>query len=276
MFWQWSLKLVPAAVAQLQRQALLEVAGEHARRVELLDAGEHLLGFLPAKRIQLSLQRVDLFALLLEAGADPSHIMDSLRDIERAVTELGFVGVHLYPQWFGEAPDHAKYYPFYAKCVELDVPIMLQVGHCLDYMRDRVLPSVGRPIALDQVAIDFPDLKLIGIHLGWPWTEEMIAVSYKHRNVYICADAYGPKHWPKEFVHYADRWRPEKALWGSDWPAVDPVRSVREVEDLGMGEDSKRKFLRDNAIRLFKLEGRLGAPADGAAPAGSSLAGQSS
>ncbi|GAA4012845.1 amidohydrolase family protein [Streptomyces plumbiresistens] len=191
------------------------------------------------------------------AGADASRISESLRDIERAVTEFGFVGVHLLPHWFGEAPDHAKFYPFYAKCVELDVPIMMQVGHCLDYQRDRVLPSVGRPITLDRIAIDFPELRLIGIHVGWPWTEEMIAVAYKHENVYIAGDAYAPKYWPKEFVHFADRWRPEKALWGSDWPAVDPVRSVREVEELGMSEKSQRMFLRDNAIKLFKLEKRL-------------------
>ena len=193
------------------------------------------------------------------AGADASsgRISESLRDIERAVTEFGFVGVHLLPHWWGEAPDSARFYPFYAKCVELDVPIMMQVGHCLDYQRDRILPSVGRPITLDRIAIDFPDLKLIGIHVGWPWAEEMISVAYKHQNVYVAGDAYGPKYWPKEFVHFADRWRPEKALWGSDWPAVDPVRSVREVDELGMGEESKRMFLRDNAIKLFKLEDRL-------------------
>lgn len=191
------------------------------------------------------------------AGADASRISESLRDIERAVTEFGFVGVHLLPHWFGEAPDHAKFYPFYAKCVELDIPIMMQVGHCLDYQRDRILPSVGRPITLDRIAIDFPELKLIGIHVGWPWAEEMVAVAYKHANVYVAGDAYAPKYWPKEFVHFADRWRPEKALWGSDWPAVDPVRSVREVEELGMGEKSQRMFLRDNAIKLFKLEARL-------------------
>ena len=57
-----------------------------------------------------------------------------------AVRDLGFVGAHLYPHWFELPPDHAKYYPFYAKCCELDVPIMMQVGHCLDYQRDRILP----------------------------------------------------------------------------------------------------------------------------------------
>jgi len=111
------------------------------------------------------------------AGVDPYRGMQGLRDLEQAVKEYGFVGAHLYPHWFELAPDHARYYPYYAKCCELDVPIMMQVGHNLIYQRDRRLPSVGRPIALDPVAIDFPELKLIGIHIGIPWTDEMISMA---------------------------------------------------------------------------------------------------
>jgi predicted TIM-barrel fold metal-dependent hydrolase len=189
------------------------------------------------------------------AGVDPSTGMRGLRELERAVTEYGFVGAHLYPHWFELAPDHARYYPFYAKCCELDVPIMMQVGHCLDYQRDRILPSVGRPITLDRVAIDFPELKLIGIHLGWPWTDEMIAVSFKHENVYVAGDAYAPKHWPRAFVEYANSWGREKCLFGTDWPVISPERAVREVDELGLRTDAKRKLLRDNALKLFRLPG---------------------
>ncbi|MBT7953968.1 MAG: amidohydrolase family protein, partial [Rhodospirillaceae bacterium] len=67
------------------------------------------------------------------AGIDPFEGMNGVRDLEHAVTELGFIGAHLYPHWFELAPDHAKYYPFYAKCVELDVPIQMQVGQSLVY-----------------------------------------------------------------------------------------------------------------------------------------------
>ena len=130
---------------------------------------------------------------------------------------------------------------------------MMQIGHCLDYQRDRILPSVGRPIALDRVAIDFPELKLIGIHLGWPWTEEMIAVCFKHANVHMAGDAYAPKHWPKEYIHYVNSWGQDKCLFGTDWPVIDPERAMREVEELELREDAKKKFLRDNAIRLFRL-----------------------
>ena len=187
------------------------------------------------------------------AGIDASRIMPSLRELERAITELGFVGAHLYPHWFERPPDDAWYYPFYAKCCELDVPIMMQIGHCLDYQRDRILPSVGRPIALDRVAIDFPDLKLIGIHLGWPWTEEMIAVCFKHANVYMAGDAYAPKHWPPEYLRYLDSWGQDKCLFGTDWPVIDPERAMQEVEQLPIREESRAKFLRENAMQLFRL-----------------------
>jgi predicted TIM-barrel fold metal-dependent hydrolase len=188
------------------------------------------------------------------AGIDPTSGMAGLREFERAIREYGFVGGHLYPHWFELPPDHAKYYPYYAKCCEIDVPIMMQVGHCLDYQQGRVLPSVGRPITLDRVAIDFPELKLIGIHLGWPWTEEMIAVAYKHANVYMAGDAYAPKHWPKEYVHFANSFGQDKCLFGTDFPVIDPERMMSEVDDLGLRPESRQKFLRDNAMKLFKLQ----------------------
>ena len=150
------------------------------------------------------------------AGIDPFRGMQGVRDLEQAVTEYGFVGAHLYPHWCGLPPDHAKYYPFYTKCAELDVPIMMQVGHNLVYSRARRLPSVGRPICLDQVAIDFPELKLIGIHIGIPWTEEMISMCWKHENVYVAGDAYAPKYWPESFVHYANSYGRHKVMFGTD------------------------------------------------------------
>ena len=187
------------------------------------------------------------------AGVDPTRGMQGLRDLEYAVKEYGFVGAHLYPHWFGLPPDHARYYPIYAKCCELEIPIMMQVGHCLRYQRERVLPSVGQPITLDQIAIDFPELVLIGIHLGYPWTEEMISVAWKHENVYIGSDAYAPRHWPESFVHFINTWGKDKVLFGTDWPVIDPERAITEIEALELRPESKQKFLRDTALRLFRL-----------------------
>ena len=187
------------------------------------------------------------------AGIDPFRGMEGLKDLEVAVNEYGFVGAHLYPHWCELPPDHRKYYPYYAKCCELDIPIMMQVGHNLIYSRNRRLPSVGRPLYLDQVAIDFPELKLIGIHIGIPWTEEMISMCWKHENIYTAGDAYAPKYWPESFVHYANSYGKHKVMFGTDWPVIDPVRAVEEFNNLNFRESASQRILRENAIEVFNL-----------------------
>src|SRR5262249_33530915 len=104
-----------------------------------------------------------------------------------------------------------------------------------------------------RVAILYPELRLIGIHLGVPWTHEMISMAWKHQNIYIGGDAYAPKHWPKEIIHFANSYGQDKFLFGTDWPVIDPERAVREVSELGMKPHAFQKIMRDNAIRIFKL-----------------------
>ena len=195
-------------------------------------------------------QHPDRFSGL--AGVDTTRGMQGLRDLEKAVKDYGFVGAHWYPHWFATPPDAPQIYPYYAKCCELDIPIMMQVGHNLVYQKDRRLPSVAKPILLDQVAIDFPELVLIGIHIGVPWTEEMISMCWKHENVFTAGDAYAPKHWPKSYVHYANSYGKEKVLFGTDWPVIDPERAVREVTELGLKPDAHKQLMRENALRIFK------------------------
>lgn len=190
------------------------------------------------------------------AGIDPTLGMQQLRELEFAVNELGFVGAHYYPHWFDLPPDHQYVFPIYAKCIELDIPIMMQLGHNLVYQRDRRLPSIGKPITLDRVAILYPELRLLGIHLGVPWTQEMISMAWKHENIYIGGDAYAPKHWPKEMIHYANTYGQDKFLFGTDWPVIDPIRAVREVNTLNFRPGPLKKIMRDNAIRIFKLDKR--------------------
>ena len=207
---------------------------------------------LPYERVaEVCAEHPDRFSGL--AGIDPHRGMQQLRDLEYAVKELGFVGAHLYPHWCELPPDHAKYYPTYAKCCELDIPIMMQVGQCLIYSKERRLPSVGRPICLDQVAIDFPELKIIGIHIGVPWTQEMISMAWKHENVFIGSDAYAPKHWPPEFVHYLNTYGRHKVLFGTDWPVVHPERAMQEIDAMGLRPESIQALMRDNALRVFRL-----------------------
>jgi len=187
------------------------------------------------------------------AGVNPMLGMQQLRDLEEAVDKYGFVGAHFYPHWFNMAPDHSYVFPIYSKCIELDIPIMMQVGHNLVYQRDRRLPSMAEPITLDRIAILYPELKLLGIHLGVPWTDEMISMAWKHENIYIGGDAYAPRYWPKQMVHYANTYGSHKFLFGTDWMVIDPERAVREVEELNFKPASKAQIMRDNALRIFKL-----------------------
>lgn len=191
------------------------------------------------------------------AGLDPTEGMRGVRELERSVREYGFIGAHFYPHWYELPPDHAKWYPFYAKCCELDVPVQLQVGQSMVYDPSYPLRSVGRPITLDSVACDFPELRIIGIHVGIPWTDEMIAMAWKHRNVFIGSDAHSPRYWPQSFVHYIRSYGQDKVIFGTDFPVLDFARTMAEIDALELPEEAKRKFLRDNAVRVYKLDGRL-------------------
>jgi hypothetical protein len=207
---------------------------------------------LPYKLVAEAVQKhPDRFSGL--AGLDPTEGMAGVRALRQAVQEYGFVGAHFYPHWFELAPDHARWYPFYAACVELDVPVQLQVGQSLVYDAARPLRSVGRPISLDAVACDFPELKLVGIHVGIPWTEEMIAMAWKHANVYIGCDAHSPRYWPASFVHYINSFGQDKVIFGTDYPVLDFERTRREIEALGLKDSVMIKLLRENARRLYRL-----------------------
>ncbi len=194
----------------------------------------------------------DRFSAL--AGIDPYEGMDGVRRLERAVQDDGFIGAHYYPHWFELAPDHAKVYPFYAKCVELDIPIQMQVGQSMIYAPELPLRSVARPITLDAVACDFPELKLIGIHIGIPWTEEMIAMAWKHKNIYIGCDAHRPLYWPEAFKHYINTFGRNKVIFGTDFPILDFEKTRSDIESLGLRPEVLPLLLRENCERVYKLK----------------------
>ena len=188
------------------------------------------------------------------AGIDPFDGMDGVRAFEDAVQNMGFFGAHLYPHWYELAPDHAKYYPFYAKCCELDVPIQMQVGQSMVYSKEYRTRSVGQPITLDAVACDLPELKLIGIHVGIPWHDEMISMAWKPENIYIGCDAHRPKYWPKSFTHYVNSYGQDKVIFGTDFPVLDFKKTTDDINEIGFKPEVRRKLMRDNAIRIYGLD----------------------
>ena len=188
------------------------------------------------------------------AGIDPFDGMDGVRAFEDAVQNMGFIGAHLYPHWYELAPDHAKFYPFYAKCCELDVPIQMQVGQSMVYSKEYRTRSVGQPITLDAVACDLPELKLIGIHVGIPWHDEMISMAWKHENIYIGCDAHRPKYWPKSFTHYVNSYGQDKVIFGTDFPVLDFKKTTDDINEIGFKPEVRKKLMRDNAIRIYGLD----------------------
>jgi len=187
-------------------------------------------------------------------GIDPYMGMDGVRQLEHTVKDLGFIGAHVYPHWYDLAPNHAKYYPFYAKCIELDIPIQMQVGQSLIYSPEHRTRSVGRPIALDDIACDLPELKLIGTHVGIPWEREMIAMSWKHENVYIATDAHSPKYWPEVVWKYINSYGQDKVIFGTDFPVLRFGRTVDEIDAANLKPHVRRKFMRDNVLKLYGLD----------------------
>ena len=138
----------------------------------------------------------------------------------------------------------------------LELLAILNAATRLDHISP--LKSVGRPIYLDTIACDFPELKLVGIHTGWPWVEEMISVSWKHQNVYIGTDAYAPKYWKRELINFINSWGQDKVMFGTDFPIIDFERATREVGEIGFKEACKEKLLWKNAARLYGLTAKDG------------------
>jgi uncharacterized protein len=191
----------------------------------------------------------DRFAGL--AGVDLTHPVAAVRELRRCVGELGFKGLRIIPWLWGLPPNDRRYYPLFAECVELGVPFCTQVGHTGPLRSS----EVGRPIPyLDDVALDFPDLVIVAGHIGYPWTEEMIALARKYPNVYIDTSAYTAKRYPAELVRYMKSGGGRrKVLFGSNFPMIAPSQALEDLDALGLDDETRELFLTGNAQRVFGL-----------------------
>lgn len=191
------------------------------------------------------------------AGIDPLKGMDAVREIRRCY-DLGLRGIAVRPFMFGIPPHHAKMYPLYAACVDLDIPVWFHLS--INYSTNTM--EVERPIYIDIVAQDFPELKIIAGHGGWPWVNEMVAVAWRNKNVYIDIASYLPKYigmpgtgW-EPLLRYGDSILKDRVLFGSTWLFMG--LSIRELADgvmeLPLKDEVKKMWLYENAARLFKID----------------------
>ncbi|MBX9656413.1 amidohydrolase family protein [bacterium] len=184
------------------------------------------------------------------ASVNLARPMEAIHELRRAVNELGLRGLRLLPWLWNLPPDDRRYYPLYAECVQLGIPFCLQVGHT-----GPLCPSEpGRPIPyLERVALEFPDLVIVGGHIGYPWTQEMILLARKFPNVYIDTSAYKAKRYPRDLVEYMRADGRKKVMFGSNYPMITPGDCLADLDSLGLDDDACRRFLFDNAAKVFNI-----------------------
>jgi uncharacterized protein len=187
------------------------------------------------------------------ATVDLDRPMVAVRELRRRVRDDGFVGLRVIPWLWRLPPTDRRYYPLFAECIELGVPFCTQVGHT-----GPLSPSeTGRPIPyIDEVALDFPELVIVCGHVGYPWTEEMVAVARKHENVYIDTSAYTTKRLPAELVAFMKTGTGQrKVLFGTNYPMIGHSHALDGLDQLGLTAAARHDYLHTNAARVFtKLE----------------------
>jgi hypothetical protein len=194
------------------------------------------------------------------ATVDPWKGKAAVQELERAVRELGLKGLKLHPVHQAFFPNEARFYPLYAKCVELEIPVLFHTGFAA---AGAGMPGgaglklkYSAPIpGIDDVAADFPDLTIIMAHPSWPWVEEQIAVLIHKANVFMDFSGWAPRYIPEVLIREANTRLRDKVLFGSDFPYLPPDRWLKEFEELPIREDVRPKILLENARRVLKLPG---------------------
>ncbi len=232
------------------------IAAMDASHVESVLATD-LLAWSYPRQTRFALDMTDTIAQLTErypgriyglADYDPFDIRGSLDKLEEDVTKRGYRGVYIHIYGYDIPLAHRKMYPLYAACEGLGIPVSMQVGHVLEAM-----PSEhGRPIQIDRIACDFPGLTLVGTHTGYPWVDELIAVTSKWPNVYLSVSAWLPKYFAPSLVAFLkSRVGAAKVLFGSNGLSWD--RYWEGFREMGLREDTLRAVMYENPKRVFGL-----------------------
>lgn len=192
------------------------------------------------------------------ACADPWKGKRAVEEMERAITELGMKGAKFHPGIQAFYPNDTRFYPLYEKISELGVPALFHTG--TNGLGAGTPGGMGikmdytRPIYLDWVAADFPELTIIGAHPAWPWHEEMLAIIGHKSNVFMDLSGWSPKYIPKAIMDEARSRLQDRILFGSDYPFIQPERWLADFDSLdGFKPEVRQKILYDNAARILKL-----------------------
>ena len=191
------------------------------------------------------------------ASIDPAKGRAGVAEARRLVEELGVRGFKFHPSVQAFHPNDPSVYPFYEVLQELGVPALFHSGQT---GIGSGLPGGGgirlkysNPLALDDVAVDFPDLTIIIAHPSFPWQDEALAVASHKPRVYIDLSGWSPKYFPPQLVRYANSLLKHKVLFGSDFPLISPDRWLADFDTLDIKDEVRPLILKENALTALGL-----------------------
>jgi predicted TIM-barrel fold metal-dependent hydrolase len=184
--------------------------------------------------------------------ADPNRGMEEVRTIVRLHRTFGIKAVTAFPS--GLCPqvpiDDKKWYPIYAKCVELDIPFVC----CVGVPGPRLPMAPQRVELIDEVCWFFPELKFVMRHGAEPWTALAVKLMLKYPNLSYSTSAFAPRHYPKDIIDFANQRGADKIMYAGYYPmGLSLDRIFKELPDVPFKPEVWPKFLRENAMRVFKL-----------------------
>lgn len=193
------------------------------------------------------------------ASIDPRRGSEGVAEARELVAEGSIRGFKFHPNIQQFEPNDRSVYPMYELLEESGRVALFHTGHS---GIGAGLPGgggirlkYGNPMPIDDVAVDFPDLKIIMAHPSFPWQDEAISIALHKPQVYIDLSGWSPKRFPPRLVAYVTRALSHQTLFGSDYPLITPERWMEDFESLGIDDVVVRRIVRDNAVDLFGLGG---------------------
>jgi predicted TIM-barrel fold metal-dependent hydrolase len=191
------------------------------------------------------------------ASIDPARGAKGVHAARRLIDAYGVRGFKFHPNSQGFFPNDREAYPLYETIEAAGLPALFHTGHTGIGAGVRggggIRLKYSNPMAVDDVAVDFPDLKIVLAHPSFPWQDEAISVALHKPNVYIDLSGWSPKYFPEILVRYANSLLREKVLFGSDFPMITPDRWLADFADLPIKDEVRPLILKENAIRLLGL-----------------------
>lgn len=182
------------------------------------------------------------------ASVDPNKGVLAVKELRRAVEEYDMIGLKILPHLIELRANDRRMYPLYEEAASLGVPVLFHMG---TQFHDGTKLKFCRPIDVDEVAVDLPELKMIIAHFGWPWYEEAMAVVHRNVNVFFNIAGWAPKRIPKFIFEYMKGPVREKALLGSDYPLVSRQRIISELSNMDIKDEVRERLYHLNALEVI-------------------------